>query len=295
VNLALAARPPFNLASTVRSHGWWQLQPFLWDEASGLLTYTGRLSSGRVLEVQVRDAPGAVSVHSEGSLEPEEESEVAGLVTWMLSLDQDLAPFHEMARQEPKLEHVVEKGLGRILRSFTLFEDTVKTILTTNTSWAGTIRMVEALVTVFGTPSRSSAQCRAFPSATDLAALDEESLRHVARLGYRAPYVLSLARSVASGELDLEGLKAAGLPTGELRRRLLAIKGIGPYAAANLLMLLDHYDFIPVDSWAFKVVSHEWYGGQPVGATEVEEAFARWGDWKGLAYWFWNWSFSGET
>jgi len=114
----------------------------------------------------------------------------------------------------------------------------------------------------------------------------------VAGLGYRAPYVLELARSLASGALDLEGFKATDTPTPELRQELLAIKGVGEYAAANLLMLLGRYDFVPVDSWALKMVSHEWYAGEAVGRAEVESAFERWGEWKGLAYWFWDWSYS---
>ena len=59
----------------------------------------------------------------------------------------------------------------------------------------------------------------------------------------------------------------------QLRKRLLAIKGVGGYAAANLLMLLGRYDFVPVDSWAFKMVSHEWYNDEPVEQAQVEAVF----------------------
>jgi len=91
-------------------------------------------------------------------------------------------------------------------------------------------------------------------------------------------------------ELDLEALKHSDLPTPELRKRLLGLKGVGDYAAANLLMILGRYDAIPVDSWALKMVSNEWYGGAPVGRAEVEAAFEGWGEWKGLAYWLWDWT-----
>ena len=84
------------------------------------------------------------------------------------------------------------------------------------------------------------------------------------RVGYRAPSIHELAVRVASGELDLESLKTSDLPTLELRKELLKIKGVGPYAAANLLLILGRGDFIPVDSWALKLVSHEWYDGEPV-------------------------------
>lgn len=213
----------------------------------------------------------------------------------MLGLDQDFTPFYDLARSEPKLRPMVEGARGRVLRSASLFEDTVKTILTTNTSWAGTIRMAEALVSHFGEPVESEPERKAFPTPERIARSREKILREEVRLGYRAPYVLSLARSLAGGERDLEGLKGSDRSTEELRQELLGIDGIGPYAAANLLMLLGRYDYLPVDSWARKVVSHEWYEGEPVGREEVEQAFEEWGPWKGLAYWFWAWSYHEEV
>ena len=289
MRLNLSARPPFSLPTAVKSHGWVRLAPFDFDEDARRLTYIGRLDSGRVVEMRVREADGGVSVEADDLLSEVERDEVARKVKWMLGLEQDFSAFYELAREEPKLAHIEEGARGRILRSPTLFEDTVKTILTTNTAWGGTVRMVKTLVSQFGAPL-DSARC-AFPIPDQLAATDEETLRSETRLGYRAPYVLELARSVTSGDFDIESLKTADVLTAQLRQRLLAIKGVGEYAMANLLMLLGRYDFIPVDSWAFKMVSHEWHGGDPVGRAEVEAAFEQWGEWKGLAYWFWDWSY----
>jgi 3-methyladenine DNA glycosylase/8-oxoguanine DNA glycosylase len=294
MKLTLSARPPFSLSAVVRSHGWVRLAPFAEDKHSGGLTYIVQLDSGRVAELLIQENADGVRVEVEGQLSEAEGAEVARQVTWMLGLDQDFSAFYALARQEPKLAYVAERARGRLLRSPTLFEDTVKTILTTNTSWAGTIRMVLSLVYQFGPPLAADPSRHAFPTPDRLAAADAETLRSAAGLGYRAPYVLELARSVASGSLDLEGFKTADLPTPQLHQRLLAIKGVGEYAAANLLMLLGHYDLIPVDSWALKLVSHEWYGGEPVGRAEVEAAFEGWGAWKGLAYWFWDWSYASE-
>ena len=67
------------------------------------------------------------------------------------------------------------------------------------------------------------------------------------------------------------------------------IKGVGEYAAASLMMLLGRYDYVPMDSWARKLVAQEWYGGQQIGRDEVYAAFERWGQWKGLVYWWWKW------
>ena len=290
MKLTLPARPPFSLSPVIRSHGWVQLVPFGEDERSGALTYVGRLDSGRVVEMHIQEADGGVGVEVDGPLSEAERGEIAQQVEWMLGLNQDLATFYALAREEPKLARIEERAQGRILRCPTLFEDTVKTILTTNTAWGGTIRMVEALVSQFGDPLPADTARHAFPIPERLATTDEETLRATARLGYRAPYVLELARAVASGTLDLESLKMTDVPTGQLRKQLLAIKGVGDYAAANLLMLLGRYDSIPVDSWALKMVSHEWYNGKAIGRAEVESAFEQWGEWKGLVYWLWDWS-----
>jgi 3-methyladenine DNA glycosylase/8-oxoguanine DNA glycosylase len=289
VRLDLPARQPFSLPVVIRSHGWFQLAPFDVNEQSGVLMYIDQLASGRVVELAIREEPGGVSVEVEGELSQAEQAEVTEKVNWMLGLDQDLSAFYDLAGQEPKLAHVPTGARGRILRSPTLFEDVLKTILTTNTLWSATIRMNQNLVSQFGAPLPADPNRRAFPTPEILASTDEATLRAETRLGYRAPYVLALARQVANGELDLEALKTAAIPTAELRKSLLSIKGIGAYATANLLMLLGHYDFIPVDSWAFKVVSREFHNGEPVGPAEVEAAFERWGPWKGLVYWFWDW------
>jgi 3-methyladenine DNA glycosylase/8-oxoguanine DNA glycosylase len=293
--LTLPALTPFSLPPVLRSHGWVRLAPFSADEDRSRLARIERLRSGRVVELVIKEASGGVTVEVSADLGWSEEEEVRRKVAWMLGLDQDLSPFYAVAREEPKLALVEERAQGRILKSPTLFEDVVKTILTTNTSWAGTIRMVEALVSQFGDPLPRDRSLRAFPTPGQLAALDEQTLRAVARLGYRAPFVLELARGVASGALDLEGLQTTEEPTEELRARLLEINGVGAYSAANLLIMLGRYDFIPVDSWARKLVSHEWYQGEPVRSIEVETSFERWGKWKGLAYWFWEWSYlAGE-
>jgi 3-methyladenine DNA glycosylase/8-oxoguanine DNA glycosylase len=292
MRIELAARPPFSLAPVVLSHGWIRLLPFNEEQDHGL-SYIDQLSSGKVLELKVDEIPGGVAVTTHDDLTPAERGEIAGKVGWMLGLEQDFSAFYDLAAQEPKLAHVVAKASGRLLRSPSLFEDVIKTILTTNTLWAATRRMCANLINQFGAPLPDDPLRRAFPSPSRLAATDEATLRAETRLGYRAPYVLELAQQVDSSKLALEALKESDLPTPELRKRLLSLKGVGPYAAANLLMLLGRYDDIPIDSWAFKMVSYEWYNGQPVGPAEVKAHFDRFGEWKGLAYWMWDWNYTG--
>jgi 3-methyladenine DNA glycosylase/8-oxoguanine DNA glycosylase len=291
MTLVMPAFPPFSLSAVIRSHGWRGLAPFSANENDNRLSRIERLHSGRVVELVMQEADGGVSVGVPSDLNHRELDEVQHKVKWMLGLDQDLSAFYAVARHEPKLARVEGRAQGRILRSPTLFEDVVKTILTTNTSWAGTIRMVEALVSQHGDPLASDPSRRTFPTPSQVASCDVRRLDSTTRLGYRTPSVLELARAVTSGDLQLESLQTTDEPTDQVRARLLEIDGVGAYSAANLLIMLGRYDFIPVDTWARKLVSHEWHNGEPVRSMDVEAAFERWEKWKGLVYWFWDWSY----
>jgi len=304
MKIHLPARPPFNFHSVVHSHGWMQLAPCGYDEAAAVFTYVDRLPNGRVLEYRISEAADGLRVETE-ALTASERREVRERIAWMFALDADFSAFYRAARKEPKLRSAEKLARGRVLRSPTLFEDVVKTILTTNTLWAATKRMNLNLIREFGEklPAALSGvtsgarkavegqvlEKRAFPTPESIAASSPDILREKVRVGYRAPAIHELAVRVASGAFDLEGLKHSSLPTLELRKELLKINGVGPYAAANLLLLLGRPDFIPVDSWALKMVSHEWYRGKPITAKEVEKRFEKWGEFKGFAYWFWEW------
>ncbi len=278
----------FNLAAVVRSHGWFQMTPFGETPDHGL-RYTIRLDSGKVLSFEAHAEAEALRVDTSTDLKGEEEAELSEKISWMLALEQDFNEFYALARQEPKLVKMVERQAGRVLRSPALFEDVIRTMLTTNTLWKHTLRMCRELTTRYGEPTPADSEQHAFPTAKRLAQVDEPTLREECRMGYRAPYVAELAQRVAAGELNLEALKRSMLPTPELRKELMGIKGVGGYAAANLLMLLGRYDYLPVDSWALKVVSQEFFSGEKVTPKQVLSAFEKWGKWQGLVYWFWDW------
>jgi 3-methyladenine DNA glycosylase/8-oxoguanine DNA glycosylase len=282
--------PPsdFSLSAVLHSHGWIQMPPF-GETINHGLSYIIRLNTGKVLRFEAHSLGESLRVASTEPLTDSEQTELARHISWMLDLNQDFAEFYALASQEPKLMKMVERKAGRVLRSPTLFEDVIRTILTTNTLWKHTLRMCRELTTRYGDPLPCDPNQHTFPAPERLAPMDEPALREQCRMGYRAAYVSELAQRVDSGKLDLEALKDSPLPTPELRKELLTIKGVGGYAAANLLMLLGRYDYVPVDSWALKVVSDEFFAGEKITPKQVLDTFAPWGKWQGLAYWFWDW------
>ena len=297
MHILLPARKPFNFHSVVHSHGWMQLAPFRFEEQRERLWYIDQLVNGRLVEYCIARAPQGIDIEVAGRLSKAEQNEIRQKLEWMFGLDQDFSAFYKAARLEPKLRNARKLAHGRVLRSPTFFEDVVKTILTTNTLWSATKRMNLNLIAAYGEPlpvSRAGREgLRAFPTPRSIAASSEAALRESVRVGYRAPAILELAQRASSGELDVEAFKTSPLPTLELRKELMKMRGVGPYAAANLLMILGRSDFIPIDTYALKMVSHEWHRGRPITAAQVEKAFKRWGEYKGLAFWFWDWKYNG--
>ena len=112
MKLTLPARQPFNFQNTVRSHGWYQMAPFDYDEEAGLLDYVIRLETGKVLKFQIGEAPGGVSVETDEKLTKAETAELTDSVTWMLGLDMDFSAFYAVARKEPKLAHAEKQARG---------------------------------------------------------------------------------------------------------------------------------------------------------------------------------------
>ncbi len=212
------------------------------------------------------------------------------LVRHILRLDEDLSPFYELCMEDPSIAWA-SQGAGRLLRSATVFEDVVKTICTTNCAWSATERMVGAIVehlgvAVPGAPA-SGASGRAFPSPQAMAEAGEDFYREVARTGYRGRYLLSLARSVAAEEVSLEEMGSAPrgeVPDEEIFARLTALPGIGPYAAAHVMMMIGRYSQLVLDSWTRPTYARL-AGKRNVEDASIVRRFRRYGPWAGLAFW----------
>jgi N-glycosylase/DNA lyase len=172
-----------------------------------------------------------------------------------------------------------------------VWEDLVKTLFSVNTTWRQTVSMTENLVKSYG--QEFEGRPGAFPGPADLAAADPEELQRVCRMGYRAKSLVSIAQAVESGAVDLEALKDTTVSVDDAEAALRSLPGIGPYAAANVLMLLGRYDHLPVDSWFRETVRRGWFGGRDVSEREMVNAFDRFRPYRTLVYRFYNWEIAG--
>ena len=287
-----AGGEPVDLVRTLNSHGFVDLPPMRLAPDYHALEITIPLGRGKPRTVLIhhgRRGRGAVTVLGP-ALSAAQVERALSAVQHVLRLDADLSSFYALAAEDPDLAWTVS-GAGRMIRSPTVFEDVVKTICTTNCTWSATTRMVTALVEHLGERAPNAppggALGRAFPTPQAMAAVPESFYRDVVRAGYRGAYLIGLSRSVVEGEVDLEAFGRATpdeLSDDALAELLLALPGVGPYAAAHIMMTMGRYSRLILDSWTRPTYA-KLLGKKTVKDVAIERRFRRYGPFAGLAFW----------
>jgi len=272
----------FSFRHTVGSHGWYDLRPFEHERNSTTLHYVfPPTATDSAVSVQIRERNGRLNITL--SQEPVDKERIKQGIRHILRLDDDLEDFYRTVSGDERLSWIGEVNAGRLLRSPNVWEDLVKTICTTNCSWALTRKMVENLVEKLGEPASDGRH--AFPTAETMAGQTAEYYRDEIRAGYRSPYFAELAENVASGKLDVESWIDSDLPTAELKKELKKVKGVGDYAAENMLKLLGRFDGLALDSWLRGQFYKTHNNGRSCSDKKIEKFYSRFADWQGLVIW----------
>jgi 3-methyladenine DNA glycosylase/8-oxoguanine DNA glycosylase len=67
---------------------------------------------------------------------------------------------------------------------------------------------------------------------------------------------------------------------------MLEVRGIGPYAAGNIMKLVGRYDYLGLDSWVRQQFFKLHKNGREVQDSTIEKHYAQYGKWRGLFFWF---------
>jgi N-glycosylase/DNA lyase len=271
--------PPMDLGLVVRSHGWYDLPPFEWRPEEKTLGFFFLEEEYPVrVEVEERTSGLIASARALENLSSDISSRsLASVLERVLDLKADLSSFHSLCAGDARFAWIARRGLGRILRAPTLFEDAVKVLATTNCTWSLTKIMVKNLIERFDRGG-------AFPDARFVAGLSARVLT-AAKWGYRAPYLAAFAGRVASGKLDLARWEHPGVPDEEVEKEIRAEKGFGPYAADTLGRLLGRHRKLGLDAWSRKKVATLRFRGRSVKDARVARFYAPFGPQAGLAFW----------
>lgn len=152
---------------------------------------------------------------------------------------------------DPRLDQALALGRGiRLLRQ-PFWETVVSFVLSANNNIPRIQGMIARLCEAAG-PSLGDGR-HGFPEPEAVSTLTEHRLREMG-FGYRAPFVVKLAQGFATGLWDSPGFREG--TTEELRKRLMALPGVGPKVAdCVLLFSLGHLDAFPVDTWIKKILA----------------------------------------
>lgn len=285
-NIPFKIPKDFNFWPTVWASGWCALAPFSFDREKQTLTRVQRLASGKVVKattVQNRRGKLTLLAESHTVLDETDIEELKNVVKTCLRLDEEISSLYELLEEYPHFNWVKEVGAGRSVRSPTVFEDVVKTICSTNCSWALTRAVTCRLCSKLG--ERFSEEFFTFPTPQQMASKTEDFVKTEIKAGYRSPYLVELARKIVDGQLNVESWKNNPLDTAGLKLEIMKIKGVGNYAADNILKLLGRYDFLALDSWLRKRFAKIHKKGETASDKEIEEFYTPFGNWKGLVFW----------
>ncbi len=283
MDISIPTPPQFNFKRTALSHGWYDLPPFAFDKETWTLTRVITFDSGKPVNVTITAAEGTLNLNVPRKLGKRAAEKVIRDVRHALRFDDDMTLFYTSVAADKDFEWIVRSGAGRLLRSPSVFEDLVKTICTTNCSWAATDKMVNALVNQLGVEAQGGG--RTFPTPEAMASVDEQFYREKIRAGYRSAYFKELAERVVSGEIDVESWLTSELPTDKLKREMQQVKGVGTYAAENLLRLVGRYDGLALDSWVRGKFAKLHNKGRVAEDKKIARYYSRFGEWQGLALW----------
>ena len=269
-----AGGEPVDFVRSIRSHGCASLPPATISDDHTQYATAFRIGD-RIVAVKCTAQDGNLIATTQTKLDAMESATLKNAVRRMFRLDEDLTPFYALIAGDPILGWAAS-GAGRLLAKPTVFEDVLTTLCTTNCAWSGTIRMVGALVDLGG---------GAFPTPQLVAATPDAWFRETARAGYRGSSMREIARRVCDGEIDLEALRDQNAIDDEQCDELLrSLPGIGPYAAAHTMLLIGRNRPLIFDSWTRPTYIAK-AKKKRASDTTIRRAFARYGDYAGLAFW----------
>ena len=133
-------------------------------------------------------------------------------------------------------------------------------------------QIIELLCQCFGEPLSVPAgfiPVYTFPSATRLARATETELR-ACKMGFRARYLLSVARLTASGQFDPTRLRE--LPLEIAREELMQLPGVGrKIADCVLLFAYGFQPAFPVDVWIAKALRQLYFPRRKVNLRRLQQ------------------------
>ena len=251
-----------------------------------VLSLASGLAEITVTQVEPVETPRLrIAVESQ-ALPSDAQASVTSALERLLGLRIDLAGFYRLAACEKQLRQLAHRFEGmKPPRYATVFESVVVGIASQQVSRTVSILVLNRLAVRHGAAIRKGdAIVHAFPRAEDLAGLRASDLRELGFSTQKGRAIIELARSVAHGNLDLEGL--ADMSDEEAIEALGRLRGVGRWTAEYILLRgLGRTHVFPGDDVGARNNLRRWLRlREPLDYTTVRQTLARWYPYAGLIY-----------
>ena len=281
--------PPFNFELTAGYHTYFQSRygtDTMEDSVyRRLLDLDDKLVLASVRSIGTLDAPELALELQGPELSPDDVESATDRVSWLLGVDQDLAPFYELGRADQAMAGLVEQFYGLHLpHTASVFEALVLAVLgqQISTSVARIIRTL--LIETFGPSAEFDGETYyAFPRPASIWASSPAELHTMKLTQRKSEYVHGLAGSALDPEMGLECLEE--LTDREIVEKLVALRGVGMWTAQwALIRAVGRPDALPLGDLALRrVVSRLFMDGEDVNDAKVEEIAQRWSPYRTYA------------
>lgn len=281
--------PPFNFELTAGYHTYFQSRYGTDTMEDGvyrrLLDLDDKLVLASVRSIGTLDAPELALELQGPELSPDDVESATDRVSWLLGVDQGLAPFYELGRADQAMAGLVEQFYGLHLpHTASVFEALVLAVLgqQISTSVARIIRTL--LIETFGPSAEFDGETYyAFPRPASIWASSPAELHTMKLTQRKSEYVYGLAGSALDPEMGLERLEE--LTDREIVEKLVALRGVGMWTAQwALIRAVGRPDALPLGDLALRrVVSRLFMDGEDVNDAKVEEIAQRWSPYRTYA------------
>jgi len=287
----LRAVPPYDFLPTVhKPAGWSLLTPFEIFEDRTL--WTGmRRDLGETFGLKLRSV-GTVEkpeifceVYSREKLTVEEKERLLGVVTWALSVEEDVREFYALADHDLLVKALVEDlyGMRRTKRP-DIFPSLILAVALQMAPIRRSLQMMNLLIKNYGEKIRfDGKEVLYWPSPGRITKADVRELEERCKLGYRAKILKGIAESICKGFPTLQELER--MPAEEAKAKLMELKGIGEYSAD----IVSPHPGFALDVWSAKIFNVLLFGEKAESPRNIipklkKIAEDRWGKWKGYVF-----------
>jgi AraC family transcriptional regulator of adaptative response / DNA-3-methyladenine glycosylase II len=277
VGLLLPYRPPLDLEALLRFLAV-RAVPGVEECAGGTYTRALTLPHGTgVVTLRAAEQPGQVRCDLRLQ-DPRDRDDAVRRCRRLLDLDADPLAVADVLGQDRLLAPLVAASPGRRVPGHVDPDElAVRAVLGQQVAVAAAGTVAGRLAARYGVPLDTpvGAVTHSFPTAEALAAADPADLPMP---GARREALLGLAGALAAGTVRLD----PDADRDELERRLLALRGIGPWTVAYIRMraLSDPDVFMPTDLGVRHALGRL---GQPTDPKAAAAAARRWRPWRSYA------------